>query len=150
MKPKLIFQLALFLLIFFSCKSQSIIPSLNGIEGTWKVEGAETYEIWQKDTKNNYIGQSYKIKKGKKIVTETLAIKEKDSKVVYEATVLNQNQGQTISFTLNTMTENVISFENLEHDFPKKIQYKVITKDKLLIHLRGEDDQGFQYYLIRQ
>ena len=150
MKPKLFFYVVICTLFTFSCKSQTSISKFNNLEGTWKVENKSTYESWEKTNTSSFKGSSYKLVNGEKKVTETLSIEENNDKVIYKATVPSQNQGQTIPFILNTKNENLLSFENLKHDFPKKIQYKVITKDKLLVNVLGEDDKGFSYYLIRQ
>lgn len=150
MKPKLLFCLAICTLFTFSCKSQTLISKFDNLTGTWKIEGKETYESWKKTNASSFKGTSYKLVNGEKKVTETLSIEENNDKVIYKATVPSQNQGQTIPFVLNTKNENLLSFENSEHDFPKKIQYKMITKDKLLVNVLGEDDKGFSYYLIRQ
>lgn len=150
MKPKLLFYVAICMLFTYSCKSQSIISELNNLQGTWKMENKSTYESWKKDDENNLKGMSYKLNEGQKKITETLSISENNGKIIYKATVPNQNQGQTIAFVLNTKNDDLFSFENLAHDFPKKIQYKVITKDKLLVNVLGEGNKGFSYYLIRQ
>lgn len=150
MKSNLFFSTILCVLFNYSCSSQSYISELNNLEGIWKVENKDTYETWKKDSKTSFSGSSYKLVNNEKKVTETLALNENDGKVVYQATVLNQNQGSTILFTLNTENKELFSFENLAHDFPKKIQYKVITKDKLLVNVFGDNDEGFSYYLIRQ
>lgn len=150
MKPNLFFSAILCVLLAYSCNSQSNISKLNNLEGTWKVEHQNTYETWKKESKTSFSGSSYKLINDEKKITETLTLSENNRKVIYQATVLNQNQGSTISFTLNTENKELFSFENLAHDFPKKIQYNVITKDKLLVNVFGDNNEGFSYYLIRQ
>jgi hypothetical protein len=150
MTTKLILSAIFCALFTFSCNSQSNISELDYLEGTWKVENKDTYETWKKDNKTNFTGTSYKLKNDVKRVTETLAIILKDNKIIYQATVPNQNEGSTIDFVLNSTAKDMFSFENLEHDFPKKVQYKVIGQNKLLVNVFGENDQGFSYYLLRQ
>lgn len=136
------------LLFLTSCLS-SELESVKFLEGTWKMEGKENYEMWRM-TGESLEGQGYKMKDGEKKVSETLRISAEGDKITYYATVPNQNNGAAIAFTLNTAVEGKFSFENLGHDFPKKIQYEVKSADKLFVRVLGENDQGFSYNLIRQ
>ncbi|MDH7446875.1 DUF6265 family protein [Aquimarina sp. 2201CG14-23] len=133
-----------------SCNAQSTINQLDFMEGTWKIENKSTYENWQKEKGDQFIGYSYKLQEGSKKITETLAIKKIDNLLVYQATVPNQNAGKTISFNLNTSIKDKFSFENLAHDFPKKIQYQKLDESTLYVQVLGENDQGFSYRLIKQ
>lgn len=132
-----------------SCKSQNNIAKVNFLVGTWKMENKATFEEW-KPLENGLVGGSFKIKEGIRQVLETLLIKNNDGEIVYEATVPDQNDGQTIAFILNTSVTDKLSFENLEHDFPKKIQYQKISDTKIFVQVMGENDQGFSYYLVKQ
>ena len=100
------------------------------LAGTWKVENSETYEHWDKINENNFKGISYKMINGKMVITEYLDIKKTDGKIVYTATVLNQNNGIGIDFNL-TSSDSLFSFENPVHDFPKFIRYKHISENKM-------------------
>lgn len=118
--------------------------------GTWKIDGKEQFESWEKDSNNELIGYSYKVNENQKNILETISIKMINNQMIYEATVPNQNEGQTIQFVQNHEIEAYFSFENLNHDFPKKIQYHKISEDEIKINVLGEDDSGFSYMLIRQ
>ncbi len=124
------------------------IQKVNFLIGTWKIDGKESYETWKKKDEK-FIGKSYKIKDEKKYVSETLEIKLADDNLIYIATVFDQNEGKGIMFTLKQSEKQLFSFENLQHDFPKKIQYKIINKDELFVSVLGEHDKGFSYTLIR-
>lgn len=93
------------------------------------------------------IGTGYKLKDGKLEVLEHLAIRMIEGKVVYQATVFNQNQGATISFPLNESISHYYSFENLEHDFPKKIQYQQLDKKRIKVNVVGDKEQGFSFVM---
>lgn len=129
--------------------SQSL-KELDFLAGIWKVEGKETYEVWEKIDGNALKGSSYKIKEGKKIVTETLSIKNVDGKIVYEAAVTNQNEGKAIPFTLNSNNTKGYSFENPNHDFPTKIIYQKTSETELVVQVLGGDEKGFTLKLIKQ
>jgi len=126
------------------------MSDLEFLIGTWKIEDLDSYESWGKVSASEFKGETYKLVQGGKTITETLVLAAKDGEVIYEATVLNQNNGQAVPFQLNTNDNQMISFENLTHDFPTRIQYKVISDSKILVKVSGEDDEGFSYYLDRQ
>ena len=130
--------------------SESKMSRVDFLTGTWKMEGKEQYEVWEKGGKQELIGYSYKVLDNQKIITETLAIKIIDDHMVYKATVPDQNQGKEIPFALNDDIKAYVSFENIEHDFPKKIQYKRIGDDEILVTVLGDEGRGFSYRQLKQ
>ncbi len=132
-----------------SCTGQQPLDAVAFLEGTWKMENKETYEQWQIEDAGYLAGSSFKMKDGNKKVLETLKIRAIEGQLIYEATVPNQNQGKTIAFTHNSNVKDCLSFENLEHDFPKKIQYKKLDESTILVQVLGEGDKGFSYRLIK-
>lgn len=123
---------------------------LSFLPGTWIIEGKETFEHWATSGQAALQGKSYKIYDGKEKVLETLEIREENGVLEYLATVPTQNEGRTIPFKLNKDRDDLFSFENQEHDFPKKIQYEFLSADTLMVRVLGEEEQGFSYRLIRQ
>lgn len=120
------------------------------LEGTWKVENKETYETWKRGEGNTLKGNSYKIKEGKKIITEELLIKSLNNSMVYQARVLDQNNAQVIDFVWNKDVKDKYSFENLSHDFPKKVQYTKLNDSTLFVEVLGENDKGFFFRMGRR
>jgi len=105
--------------------------------------------IIYRKTKTGLEGYSYKIKDGIESRTESLKIRESAGTWIYEATVPNQNDGKTIPFTQNLAEKSILSFENPAHDFPVKIQYKPINKDRFHVSVVGRDNKGFTYFIDR-
>lgn len=118
--------------------------------GSWKMEGKEVYEVWESGKNNELIGYSYKINDDQKIILETLSIKVIDNNFIYEATVTDQNEGKTIPFTLNIEIKEYLSFENMDHDFPKKIQYKRMNENEIVVTVLGDEGKGFSYKQLKQ
>ena len=143
-------SLLLLIFLLLNACSESNISRVDFLEGTWKVEGAEQYEAWEFAGNNELAGYSYRLENDQKNVSETLAITSIDGNLVYEATVPDQNAGMTISFELNGQISDYLSFENLEHDFPKKIQYKYMSPDSLQVSVLGYQDEGFTYKMVKQ
>jgi len=118
--------------------------------GTWKIEGEDQYEVWETGKDRELVGYSYKFDNNEKSITETLSIKTTDNQIYYEATVPDQNDGRTIRFTLNDEIKSYLSFENMEHDFPKKIQYKRISDEEIEVTVLGDLGKGFSYSQFKQ
>ena len=146
---KTIISACIFVMQMSFVKADSL-SELYFLEGTWKTENKETYEVWTKAADGTLEGQGYKIKDGQKVVTEYLRISLIDGKATYQARVPNQNNNQTISFTLNSEVKDKFSFENPTHDFPRKIQYKPIDANTIQVSVLGEADKGFGYRILKQ
>ncbi|RFS17875.1 DUF6265 family protein [Emticicia sp. C21] len=138
------------LVLIFTNVADDNLTQVQFLEGTWKTENKETYEVWKKNDDGTLNGNSYKIKAGEKVVSEYLSIKMINGNLTYQARVPHQNNGQTIPFVLNRAVEDQLSFENLSHDFPKKIQYKPIDAQSILISVLGDGDKGFKYKIVKQ
>ena len=137
------------LVLSTSCAEQPV-GQFDFLTGTWKVEGKEQYEAWVKESHNELSGHVYANIDRQIKILESIAIKKVNDQFIYEATVPDQNDGQTIQFILNEEVKTCFSFENPGHDFPKKIQYCKKSDSELDIHVLGEEGEGYNYTLIRQ
>ncbi|MDX1591734.1 MAG: DUF6265 family protein [Balneolaceae bacterium] len=140
---------ATLLLFTLSC-SENEIDDFDFLIGTWKVENQNLYETWNRVDENELRGRGYRIVENQEVTFETLAIKLIDNQVVYEATVPEQNEGATIRFLLNPEIEARYSFENPDHDFPKKIQYLKISDNEIMVSVMGDEGEGFELKMIKQ
>ncbi len=119
------------------------------LQGTWKMENNEIYEHWDRLNDNTLKGFSYKIKDGQIMISEYLDISRTEDELTYTATVLNQNQGKGISFKL-TQTDSTYTFENPDHDFPKKIVYQKLSDTKIAVRVSDGEQKGFAYKMEKQ
>jgi hypothetical protein len=147
MKP--LIGLFAFILLINTTKNTKI-NDLHFLVGTWKVENKESYEVWKINKDQSLEGNSYKIKPGSRQIEEYFSLKSVERKIIYTAKVLNQNNGQSIDFPMNVLVKNKFSFENLSHDFPKKIQYTKLNDTTLFIAVLGGNDKGFSYKMFKQ
>lgn len=145
---KLLFFLIL-LLPFFGSQVylQTEFPTF--LEGTWKLENQEVYEEWKLVEDESLSGISYRLADGEQTITEFLVIRKKREQVIYTATVPTQNEGKGIEFVLNQPDSMTYSFENPEHDFPKKIIYQKRSDTEIYVSVKGQDDQGFSFTMNR-
>jgi len=119
------------------------------LQGTWKIENKETYEHWDKLNNTSLKGFSYKMANGQQVITEYLDIYLLENEIIYTATVLKQNGGKGINFTL-TQTDNTYVFENPTHDFPKKIIYQKLSDTELLVTISDGKQKTFSYKMNKQ
>ena len=138
-----------FILLFYF-QSQSEIELITFFEGTWKIENKQSYEVWEKENATTFKGYSYKIIDGNEVIQEYLKIEFRDNQLFYTAKVLNQNNQKEIEFILNPSIKGKLSFENLKHDFPKKIQYKKLNFNQILVEVLGVNDKGFSFKMTKQ
>lgn len=117
--------------------------------GTWKKEHKDQFEVWTLGTAQTLLGKGYKVHEDSVQIFEFLEIKVVDDTLCYMARVPSQNDNAEISFKLNDEIDSLLSFENLEHDFPKKIRYKLIQRDTLMIQVLGVKDDGFSFLMFR-
>lgn len=127
--------------------AQSDFPDF--LQGTWKMEGKEIFELWDVLNDNTLKGFSYKMNKGQMVISEYLDISRVNNEIVYTATVLNQNQGKGISFTL-TKTDSSFNFENPNHDFPKRIMYQKLNDTEIFVQVSDGKQKGFAYKMQKQ
>lgn len=144
-----------FIFIFICCFTsalvgQTSIDQLSFLEGTWKVENKEQYEVWGLTDSKILEGYAYKMKNGHKSITETLSITTENKNLFYNATVPDQNNGITVTFIWNKKNVVAWSFENETHDFPKKIIYNKISDTILEVSVVGKNDTGFSYKMTKQ
>ena len=132
-----------------SANAQHSASPIDFLEGLWKVDGSESYEVWERVGDDHLEEKAYKVKGGKQHIAEKLEIKKDNNGYVYYATVFAQNDGETIAFRQNNEVEDTLSFENPDHDFPKKIIYQRVTDDQLFVQVLGEGNKGFSFEMTK-
>lgn len=134
-------------LISHLASAQSKLPEF--LHGSWRVENKEMYEHWDKLNDNNMKGFSFQLKEGQMAITEYIDIMRKEDKIIYTANVINQNNGREIPFYL-IKTDSTYTFENLNHDFPKRVIYKRLSESEVLVNVSDGGRKRFSYKMIRQ
>lgn len=112
----------------------------------------KTTEIWEISADGELIGKTIYEYQGGTILSETMRIINNDIKLKYCATILEQDsenpQGE-ICFALKNYKEEVFTFENLNHDFPKRIIYDFSGFGMVNARIEG-DTSGFDIKYIRE
>ena len=137
-----LFALALAAQTFAQTADKTFGEITAAFEGTWKVDGKEMYEKWEK-TGAGFVGKGYSLKDNQEKISETLEIRIIDGKIFYLAIAAGQNNGATVKFELTKSGDGEFVFENPAHDFPKKLVYKKTSETEMSAQVLGEGGKGF-------
>ena len=151
MKNK-IYIVSLLLFCCFSCQQKATtyteLEKANWFLANWENKTPEgTFsEEWKVDNDSLLLGKSFFIKENDTLFSETVRLVQRESDLFYIVTVPNQNEEKPVAFKLTSSTSDYLVFENPEHDFPKKITYKLVNKDSLYAEISGDGkSQGFPF-----
>lgn len=145
MRAKLLFTgIGLIVLCSWTVQ-QKDVPIAIGIKkaewliGTWenKTPRGSIYETWAKVGNDEFSGKSYVLKEKDTVVFETIRLVQEQGGLFYIPTVKNQNDGLPVRFTLRTISDFELVFENPQHDFPQIISYTKINSDSLVAEISG-------------
>ena len=140
MKKTILFLITI--LIFASCGKSKDVSKIVGADwllGKWenKSEDGNLLEIWKKANDSLFIGESYFIKENDTLHSEKIELQQKGENLVYVSTIKGQNNDKPIDFKHNIEIEKELVFENPKNDYPRKIVYKPIAKDRIFIEVSG-------------
>lgn len=140
---KTYFSIGVLVLVFLSSRTtedSQPIEKAKWLIGTWenKTSRGSVYESWSVLNNTELSGRSFMVKGQDTMVFETIRLVQEGDFLVYIPTVEDQNNKQPVRFLQKSVTDNVLIFENLKHDFPQFIQYNRISKDSLVAEISGE------------
>ena len=75
---------------------------------------------------------------GNSVLLETVNLEYKKGIANYVVTAADQNDNLPVSFKLIKNQGNKLVFENPKHDFPQRIIYKLISKNKINAWIEGK------------
>jgi hypothetical protein len=129
------------------------LEKANWFLGKWENKTSEgTFsEEWKVENDTIYLGESYFINNNDTLFSETVRLEQRENNLFYIVSVPNQNEEQPVAFKLTSSTVDYLVFENPKHDFPKKITYKLVTKDSLYAEISGDGkSQGFPFKKVNR
>lgn len=120
--------------------TQNDFEKLKPIVGTWlnKRTRGDIYETWTRKGEKEFSGMSYTLANGDTTPLEKVRLYIQKSEIVYAPVAAGQNGDKEVLFKLKTIDGNRFVFENLQHDFPKRIVYDFRSNDSLYAHIEGE------------
>lgn len=137
-----------------SGQQRQAIQQLSWLCGTWENKTAKgiLYETWVPVSNTFYQGKSYMLHQKDTVVLETIQLTVRKGVLCYIPAVTRQNKGQAVVFTLSSIDDSNVVFENPAHDFPQRISYTRITADSLIAEIsgsRGGQKQTRQFMMRR-
>jgi len=120
--------------------SQEDFEKLKPIAGTWhtKRTKGDIYETWQRRSAKEFAGLSYTVSNGDTMPLEKVRLYLQGTEIIYAPVAIQQNDDKEVLFKLKSIEGNRFVFENLQHDFPKRIVYDFKSKDSLYAYIEGE------------
>ncbi len=120
----------------------SALQALAWLGGCWRAEGGEpgSGEQWLPLAGGSLLGVSRTVKQGQTVAHEFMQIRQRaDGSVVFIA----QPSGQAeASFVLQPGGPGVAVFENLQHDFPQRVIYRLEEGGRLRARIEGQRANG--------
>jgi hypothetical protein len=113
------------------------VTTLAWMAGCWRQldAGVAVDEVWLPPAGGTMIGLSRTVEEDSTRSTEHMVIRRAASGgLVYEASPSGQEPG---AFLAATVTDSLVVFENLTHDFPQQIRYSRLPGDSLLAVVSG-------------
>jgi hypothetical protein len=122
-----------------NANAQSDLDKLNWMLGKWqyKTTNYNIIEGWKIKNDSTLVGYSYTIAGKDTISSEQTEIIKKNHKIIFNATVKEQNQSATIPFLMYAFSNDSIAFENTLHDFPQRIIYKKVNTEIIRASIEG-------------
>ena len=118
---------------------------LDWVLGEWQMESEKlvTTESWTKLSENTFDGKTQTISKkdGKVTFVETLRLVEMSGQIYYIAKVSHNEY--PIPFELTECSDSTAVFVNRDHDFPKKLFYKLLDNGQMLNITVSNDERHF-------
>ncbi len=139
-------KIILSLLVFASttvCADESI-ASLQWLSGCWAAAGQEhgSIEYWMAPAGGTMFGVARTVHENKTTTYEYMRIVTKsDGNIVFVASPKGQ---ETTSFTLKHLGANEVVFENLQHDFPQIVIYRLAQPNHLIGRIEGDLDGKYR------
>lgn len=120
--------------------TQKDFEKLKPVVGTWlnKRTRGDIYETWTRRNQTEFAGMSYTLANGDTTPLEKVRLYLRGSQIVYAPVAAGQNDEKEVLFKLKSIEGSRFVFENLQHDFPKRIVYDFRSSDSLYAHIEGE------------
>lgn len=120
--------------------NQKDFEQLRPLVGTWlnKRARGDIYETWTRKHETEFAGVSYTIANADTTPLERVRLYIQGAEIIYAPTAFGQNDQQEVLFKLKSFHGSRFVFENLSHDFPKRIVYDFRSNDSLYAHIEGE------------
>lgn len=127
------------------------LNSLQWMLGDWVADNDKTVtrESWHQISAKTFegFGESTNKYSNKRQSIELLRLVEMNDELFYIAKP--QQNKLPVAFKLTYCNNQHLIFENIEHDFPKKLEYKLNKNNKMFVTVSGEQEKKFTIKFIK-
>lgn len=142
---------SLLCLVCYSVLAQCELSSLDPLVGQWQAQTKKSVvsESWRKvsDLSFEGLGNTHD-SKGILKDSEEMRLVQMQGTVFYLAKV--KHNPLPVAFALISCQNNSFRFENKNHDFPKQLDYQLLSADSLQVDVSDGAGQGFRLNFNRQ
>lgn len=134
---------------------QETVSRFNWLSGEWAMKESDgmVTEQWKNSSDSLMEGKSDFIKGDSVIPFENIRLFRRGNDFYYEARAAGQNNEQPVEFKLTSFSDTGFVAENPQHDFPKRITYKLVNKDSIHAFVDGGPalpDKKSDFYYSRK
>jgi Domain of unknown function (DUF6265) len=138
----IIFVTAVFIFIQCTNKKKENVKTVKQfywLTGSWMMKEKDgiTTEKWVSTNDSLMEGRSDFIKANTTIPFEIIKLFRRSNDFYYEAKAAGQNNEQPVEFKLTSFSDTGFVAENPQHDFPKRITYRLVNKDSIHAFIDG-------------
>lgn len=155
MKESLIIALLGTLFVVYSCgneeqtpapkeKIKSKLEKADWLLGAWEgeSEGARMSETWTKHSNSAYKAETYLVFGTDTLFREYSRLNKAGNSLHCIITIPDQNNSKPVVFKLSRQEDDLLVFENQEHDFPQVILYER-KGDSIIAEISGKQEGKF-------
>ncbi len=106
--------------------------------GTWKIESGTEMEKWEFVNEKELRGKGFVLNGRDTILKEVIQLLYNETGIHFIVKVKAQNNNESITFSLVNTQKATFVFENKEHDFPQRINYRKISDTLIMAWIEGE------------
>ena len=132
-----------------SCGS---LDDINWLLGDWASYDDEkvTTESWKRIGPQTFEGSGeIRSRSDAQVLSlESLRLVEMSGVIFYVAKVSHNEY--PVPFKLTSCSKDSVVFENPNHDFPQRLEYRWISLNLLVVEVSGKDGKGFQIRFTRE
>jgi hypothetical protein len=124
-------------------KDYEELEKANWMLGEWeKTDSLGTLrEIWERLDDSTFVGLSYYIQNKKDTLhNEQVELMQNGDHLIYSATIKGENNDSPIPFQMTKDEDSLLVFENPKHEYPQKIQYKLMKNGSLVATISGKQN----------
>lgn len=130
--------------VFIQCntkKKENVknVKQFNWLTGYWMMKEKDgiVTESWKQVNDSLMEGSSDFIKGDSIIPFEKIKLFRRRDNFYYEAKAAGQNNERPVEFKLTSFSDTGFVAENSQHDFPKRITYRLVNKDSIHAFVDG-------------